>query len=76
MKPRLTFTTVIGREEHGTGEKQFMIWSKPHHLSNMAETVLWRGHAELPVEAVHSVFIYGVSADSGMTSGLHNSTTA
>lgn len=26
------------------------------------------------MEAVHSVFIYGVSADSGMNSGLHNST--
>lgn len=25
MKPRLTFTTVIGREEHGTGEKQLVI---------------------------------------------------
>lgn len=44
MKRRLTCIRVVGREKNREGKKQVMIHSKPHHLSNMVETMLCHGH--------------------------------
>lgn len=38
-----------GRGKSGTGKEQLVIQNGPHHVSNMAEAVLWYGHAWLPV---------------------------
>lgn len=43
MKPNLTCTRMIRTITREEGKKQLMIWIVLHHLSNMAEAVLWHG---------------------------------
>lgn len=41
IKPRLTCIIKLRKQKYGGGEKQLMIRSIAHHLSNMAEAEAW-----------------------------------
>lgn len=39
--------------QHVEGKEQLVIYTIPPHLSHMVESLLWHGHAWLPVELGH-----------------------
>lgn len=55
--------STIMRSNHGKGEEQFMIQSKPHYISRMAEAVLLHKQLCQLEEQESLVFIVDVTAD-------------
>lgn len=50
MKPRLTCTRIMGRDECWESKEQLAIQSTLHHLSNIVEAMLRHVHVWLPME--------------------------
>lgn len=44
MKSRLTCYKMTGKKSMENKEKQLIIWSISHYLSNMMQALLWHGH--------------------------------